>query len=316
MMFLFIIVISIVQGITEFLPISSSGHLVLTYNLFSIKGETMLLSIILHLATLISVIIYYRKEIWTLIKNPFCKTNKLLLTATIPTVLFVLLFKSTIDNSFSGNWLIFGFIITSLILGIADYMSPNTNKLSKFNYYKSETALMTTPPESNQNIKSRNHNIDYRRKQDTTPPSKNNYRIKYKDTKDITKVNIEYWQSVVMGVVQGFACFPAISRSGSTIASALIMKINKEDATTFSFLMSIPIIIASLFYEIIFPNPNNFSLNFGLVILAFILTSIIGFFAIRLMNKIVKSSKLYYFSFYLLALVFILIFAKFAVRFM
>lgn len=315
MLFLFILVISIVQGITEFLPISSSGHLVLTYNLFGIEGETLLLSIILHLATLVSVIIYYRKEIWTLIKHPLCKTNKLLVVATIPTVLFVLIFKGVIDNSFRGDWLIFGFIITALVLGIADYLSPNNKKVSKKAYYTTETSLMTNSPESTKNIKSRGHNLDYKRKQDTIQPSKNNYRPSTIKEKDITNIGVTYWHSAVMGLVQGFACFPAISRSGSTIASALIMKIDKDDATTFSFLMSIPIIIASLLYEVIFPSPNNFSLNFGLLIVAFVITSIVGYFSIQLMGKVVKNSKLSYFSFYLLALVFILLFAKFAVKF-
>lgn len=314
-MFLFILVISIVQGITEFLPISSSGHLVLTYNLFGIKGETLLLSIILHLATLISVIIYYRKEIWTLIKKPLCKTNRLLVVATIPTVIFVLLFKGFIDNSFGGDWLIFGFIITALVLGVADYLSENNNKVSKRDYFKTETSLMTNNPNSTQNIKSRQSNQNYAEGKGFVEPVKNNYRPKIIAGKDITNININYWQSVVMGVVQGFACFPAISRSGSTISSALIMKIDKEDATTFSFLMSIPIIIASLLYELIFPNQNNFALNFGLLIIAFVITLIVGYFSIGLMGKIVKKSKLSYFSFYLLALVFILLSAKFAVRF-
>lgn len=315
MMFLFILVISIVQGITEFLPISSSGHLVLTYNLFGIKGETLLLSIILHLATLISVIIYYRKEIWALIKKPLCKTNRLLVVATIPTVIFVLLFKGFIDNSFGGDWLIFGFIITALVLGIADYLSENNTKVSKRDYFKTETSLMINNPNSTQNIKSRQSNQNYAEGKGFVEPVKNNYRPKTIAEKDITNININYWQSVVMGVVQGFACFPAISRSGSTISSALIMKIDKEDATTFSFLMSIPIIIASLLYELIFPNQNNFTLNFGLLIIAFVITSIVGYFSIGLMGKIVKKSKLSYFSFYLLALVFILLSAKFAVRF-
>lgn len=315
MMFLFILVISIVQGITEFLPISSSGHLVLTYNLFGIKGETLLLSIILHFATLISVIVFYRKEIWTLIKHPLCKTNKLLLTATIPTVIFVILFKGVIDNSFGGDWLIFGFIITALILGVSDYLSEDKTKVSKSNYFKTEMSLMTNSPNSTQNIKSRQSNNSYENRRGLVDPAKNNYRPNTTKEKDITNININYWQSVVMGVVQGFACFPAISRSGSTIASALIMKVDKEDATTFSFLMSIPIIIASLLYELIFPSPNNFSLNFGFLILALVITSVVGYYSIGLMGRVVKKSKLSYFSFYLLALVFILLSAKFAVKF-
>lgn len=315
MMFLFILVISIVQGITEFLPISSSGHLVLTYSLFGIKGETLLLSIILHLATLISVIIYYRKDIWTLIKNPFCKTNKLLVVSTLPTIIFVFIFKKYIDNSFNGDLIIYGFIITALILGIADYLTPNTKKVSKNQLYKTETSLMVSNPNNNQNIKSRGSNNSYEINKGKIEPAKNNYRPKEIDKRDITNLNINYWQSAAMGLVQGFACFPAISRSGSTISTALIMKINKEDATKFSFLMSIPIILGSLIMELFSPSENNFSINFGFLLIAFTLTAIIGYFSIGFMSKMVKNSKLSYFSFYLLALVFILLSAKFAVSF-
>ena len=315
MMFLFVIVISIVQGVTEFLPISSSGHLVLTYSLFGVKGETLLLSIILHLSTLISVIIYYRKDILMLIKKPFCKTNKLLLVATIPTVIFVLIFKGAIDNSFNGDLLIFGFIITAILLGVADYLTPESRKVSKNNFYTTETSLLITPQDSTQNIKSRTNNKVYEENKGKIEPIKNNYKPKQIIENDITNLDINYWQSMIMGLVQGFACFPAISRSGSTISSALIMKIKKEDATKFSFLMSIPIIIGSLIMELFTPNKESLTINFALILLTFILTALIGYFSIGLMSKVVKNSKLSYFSFYLLALVFILLSAKFAVKF-
>ena len=99
MAYLIVILIGLIQGIAEFLPISSSGHLVVMYDIFNITDNTILLSIVLHIATLFAIIVVYYKDIMLLIKNPFCKTNKLLITATIPTVIIVLMFESVIDKA-------------------------------------------------------------------------------------------------------------------------------------------------------------------------------------------------------------------------
>lgn len=317
MLFLFIIVISIVQGVTEFLPVSSSGHLILVYKLFHINGETQLLSIILHLATLISVIIYYRNDILNLIRHPLCKTNKLLLTATIPTVVFVLIFKAFLDDSFGGDYILFGFIITSLLLGIANFLSESNNKKTKSSRYITETSLLITPPESDKNIKSRQTNIDYEKIKNTNiEPSRNNINPNQKTSTlpDICNMPISFGKSIIIGLAQGVACFPAISRSGTTISTGLMLGLNKETATKFSFLMSIPIIIASLLYEIIFPPTSSISISPILIILAFIITAIVGYFSLVLMSNVMKKSKLSYFSYYLLALVFIILTAKIFVK--
>lgn len=318
MLFLFIITISIVQGITEFLPISSSGHLILVYNLFGVKDETLLLSIILHLATLVSVIIYYRKDIWALITHPLCKTNKLLVVATIPTIIFVLIFKKLLDNSFGGDYIIYGFIITALILAIADYLSESGNKKTKSGQYITETSLLVNPPDSDKNIKSRQNNSSYERlKQTDIEPSRHNVSLnkKVKNENPILDLPLTYGKSIILGIVQGFACFPAISRSGSTISAGLMIKLDKETATKFSFLMSIPIIIASLVYEIVFNKSQPISMPAIYIILAFVITSIVGYFSILFVSEMVKNSKLSYFSYYLLALVFIILTAKFFIRF-
>lgn len=318
MLILFVIIISIVQGVTEFLPVSSSGHLILVYKMFGINGETQLLSIILHLATLLSVIVYYRKDILNLIRHPLCKTNRFLLTATIPTVIFVLIFKKFLDNSFGGDYIIFGFIITALVLGIADFLSESGNKKTKSGMYITETSLFITPPESDNNIKSRQTNIDYEKiKNADIQPSRHNINpdSKQKTTPDICNMPISFGKSIVLGLAQGVACFPAISRSGSTISTGLMLGLDKEIATKFSFLMSIPIIIASLFYEIIFPPTSNISISPLLIIVAFVVTAIVGYFSLKLMSEVMKKSKLSYFSYYLLALVFIMLTAQLFVRF-
>lgn len=290
------IVIGFVQGVAEFLPISSSGHLVLIYQLFRITDNSFALTIFLHMATLLSIVYVYRKDIVVLIKHPFCKTNKLLVVATIPTALVGLLLKKTITDSFNLNFIIFGFIFTALILGIADYLSERQVILS---------TIKDTATQNNLLLKYQSPVITV----------KNNMVVHEKapvfKEKDITNIGISYTQSIIIGLAQGLACFPGISRSGSTIATALMFKVNKSEATTFSFLLSIPVILGSMILAIFDYNQSSAKLSSASIIVACIISFVVGIFSIRFLNKIIKKQKLSYFSYYLLALVFVILFIKF-----
>ncbi len=117
------VILGILQGIAEFLPISSSGHLTLFQKIFGITEGTMFFSIILHVGTLIPVVIVYRKDIIELLKNPFQKYTYLIILGTIPAVIFALLFDNTIELLFSGGQLLgVGFIITGVLLTLSDKM--------------------------------------------------------------------------------------------------------------------------------------------------------------------------------------------------
>lgn len=258
--FIFLL-LGIIQGLTEFLPVSSSGHLVLFYDLFGIKTNTMQLSVILHLATLMAVVIYYRKEILTLIKKPFCATNLKIVTTTLITCLLVLFFKPIINRTFDGQYLFVFFMITAIILYISDNVAEKKQ------------------------IERRQKNLPI--------------------TSDIYNMNISYFQAVIIGVSQAFACVPGISRSGSTIATARIMGID-DCATTYSFLLSIPIIIGSLVMEV-FSGEMIFENNVFALIVGFVVAFVVGLFAIKLMVALVKQCKLIYFSYYLLVLATILV---------
>ena len=249
-----IILIGLVQGLAEFLPISSSGHLYVLYDIFNITNNTLLLSIIMHMATLMAVIIVYFEDIKLLIKNPFCKTNKLILTATIPTIIIVLIFEFLLDNIFGGNFVIIGFLITAIILIISEKLSrPDIS------------------------------------------------------TTNILNMNISYKTAVIIGISQGVASIPGISRSGSTIATALICNVNKNDATKFSFLLSIPIILASFLYELLKIKEASFEFGTIELFVGFITAFFAGLFAIKYMINYIKNKKLYVFSIYLFILSGILI---------
>ncbi len=268
MSFWILILLAIIQGLTEFLPISSSGHLVLLYDFFGIQNNVKLLSILLHIATLLSVLIYYRKELIVLIKNPLCKTNRKLAITTIFTCIVVLFIKPLIDRSFNGEYLFVFFIITAMLLFVSDYMAERRAVLSRTSNFKSENMKIV-------------NNID------------------------VTNMPISYKQAIVIGITQGIACFPGISRSGSTIAVGRVIGV--EDSARYSFLISIPIIIASFVMEILECGVGSLQVNIGALLLAMVICTIVGLLCIKVMTRLVAKNRLIYFSYYLILLSIILI---------
>ena len=108
--------LGLVQGLSEFLPISSSGHLVLFENIFGISSPGIFFEVMLHLGTLAAVVVYYRKLIWRILRRPLNRYTLYLLLATLPAVLLTLLFGDWIEAAFGGRFLGFAFLLTSLVL--------------------------------------------------------------------------------------------------------------------------------------------------------------------------------------------------------
>ena len=286
------VIIGFIQGVGEFLPISSSGHLVLFYTLFNVNQDTILLSVFLHMATLFSVLYVYRDQILKLVKNPFCKTNKLLVVATIPTVIIALLLKGLISESFDLNFVIFGFLITAVVLGVADYISENNCLITQNNGAKLHLV-------NNSKYVLKSNNVVICQQTSTT------------NLRDITDIGISYKQAFIMGIAQGVACFPGISRSGSTIATGLLLKGDKGEIATFSFLLSIPIIIGSMILSLFDISHSSLRIATSSLVFSCLVSFLVGIISIRLLNKFVKQQKLSYFSFYLIGLVFVILFFRF-----
>lgn len=238
--------LGIIQGLTEFLPVSSSGHLILFQKLFGLDGDLLLFNIILHIATLCAVVIVFRKRIWQLIRHPLNKTNLYLLIATAITCTLVIIFKNTIDRTLTHKILPVTFMITAIILFATTFVKPKEK-------------------------------------------------------------NIGYTSAIASGLAQAIAVIPGLSRSGLTISANLATGIKRESAAEFSFLMSIPIIIASLVYELI-DTGEKLSLEILPTSAAFLAALLSGIFAIKIMLHIVKKVKLYWFSIYLIALAFVCLF--------
>ena len=121
------IILGLIQGISEFLPVSSSGHLLVFHHIFGITTEDNLTFIIvLNMGSLMPLLFVFRKDVWALIKKPFQRTTALLIIATIPLVLVTLLFEDFIESAFHMvRWLPVGFIITGVVLLLSDKLKKN-----------------------------------------------------------------------------------------------------------------------------------------------------------------------------------------------
>ncbi len=233
------IVLGIVQGLTEFLPVSSSGHLVLLQNVFGMSEPQLFFDTMLHLGTLIAVVVV----LWNNIVDLFRKPIRLLylVIATIPAILVTLLFKDFIEHTFTGVYLGYGFLLTAIILTASEQLAGRVHK----------------------------------------------------------KRGINAGVSLAMGTMQAIAIFPAISRSGSTIAGGLALGVGRKEAATFSFLMSIPAILGSVAlqgYEIV--KENALPADIFPTLIGMVFAAVSGYFAIKFMIALVSKKKLYGFAIY------------------
>ncbi|WP_069649552.1 undecaprenyl-diphosphatase UppP [Caloranaerobacter ferrireducens] len=254
------IFLGIFQGITEFLPISSSGHLVLLQKLFGIDEGNLFFTVMLHFGTLISIFIVYFKDIVNIISefikfivellkdkkikinNEYRKLGIMIIIGSIPTALMGILLEDIFESFYN----------TTIIIGLALIF----------------TGILLWAAEK---IKS--------------------------GKKSIRKMTVK--DAIVIGTFQGMAITPGLSRSGSTIVGGLFMGLNKKNATRFSFLLALPATFGASLLELSKTLTTNLSDISFLIVIAGILSSCItGIFSIKFLIKVLEKGKLYYFSYY------------------
>ena len=130
------IILGIIQGMSEFIPVSSSGHLLVFHHIFNIEAEDNLTFIIvLNMGSLLPLLFVFRNDIWELMKKPFQKTTALLVIATIPLVIVTLLFEGFIESMFyMVRFLPVGFVITGVVLLLSDRLKNNSKDMDKISY--------------------------------------------------------------------------------------------------------------------------------------------------------------------------------------
>lgn len=269
------ILLGLVQGLTEFLPVSSSGHLMIFKELLGVDGEGFLdFTVTVHMATVLSTLIVFWAEIWALLKGFFkfkyndetdyiCK----IIVSMIPVFVVGMFFKDKVESLFGDtlNTVAICLLVTAALLFFSDFMS---------------------------------------KKKTGAPVVENNARN-----------GISYLQAFLVGLGQGCAVAPGLSRSGTTIATGLIFGVKREVMAQFSFLMVlVPIIGEQLLdiMDVVFDSAETAatsSVGAGALILGFIAAFLSGLFACKVMIAIVKKAKLSWFALYCLivsALIFIL----------
>ena len=271
------IFLGIIQGLAEFLPISSSGHLAILQEVLNVKGAGMVFDIMLHMGTLIAIFICYWKDIKKLfiegiliirdfciniarliknigkkdsekvkylnmVRSPYRKFVMLVIVSSIPTAIIGVLLKDIVENV-SSSMLVVGIclLVTSVLLTIAD-----------------------------------NCNVGNKRPR-----------------------NITYKEAGIVGIVQGLATLPGISRSGSTITACLLCGFDKSFAVKYSFIMSIPAVLGAVLLElkdfaamsVTWPELRNY-------LIGTLFAAIVGFICIKTMLVLVRGKRFKYFSIY------------------
>ena len=255
------LILGITQGITEFLPISSDGHLILVPALFGWERFGLGFDVVLHASTLAATVAYFRKDVWRLAKALFSRAAEqardkrlahFLIYATIPSVIIALAFEPLVDQvetlTMTTQVAIVGvfLLVTAALLGGAEFLA--------------------------------------RRVKSTT-----------NSAEDISLKN-----ALIIGFAQGFAVAPGLSRSGTTIATGVALGMRRDEAARFSFLLSIPIIAAATAKKILLDVivggealPPAFPLIVGLVT-----TAVVGYAAIALLLPYVRKHSLAAFAVY------------------
>lgn len=266
--------LGILQGVAEFLPISSSGHLALAQSLFGLEDVPLLYDIFLHMATLLAVTIYFWPKIWALLKcfgrwitkkqksdnqveisenDLLCPTDKIGQKTIIAIILTTAItgafgiFTSKLIPDLGVKFVCGGFLVTSALLIISSIMEK---------------------------------------------------RQSAKGPKEFTGISIK--QSIIIGIMQGFGTLPGISRSGSTIAGALFGGVNRSLAGEFSFIVSIPAILGAFILELKDLGEMSSSIGAAPIIAGCIASFAVGYFSLSVLMKIIKKGKLQWFAAYLI----------------
>ncbi len=269
------VLLGLVQGLTEFLPVSSSGHLEIGKALLGVEtSDDLLFTTMVHAATVLSTIVVFRSQIWDLLRGFFCglkdwkfakdesgksylvcndQTDYLLkvVLSMLPIMVVGLFFKDQVESLFGSIYIVgAALVVTALLLFFSDYASrPGRKSIFPANTYRN---------------------------------------------------GISYWQAFAVGLGQAFAVVPGLSRSGTTISTGLICGVKREVMAQFSFLMVLVPILGETFLEIVGGEFGASSVGALALVLGFVSAFLSGLFACKVMIALVKKAKLSWFALYCL----------------
>ena len=246
--------LAVVQGLTEFLPVSSSGHLVLAQTFFGIDpASAFIYDIVLHLGTALAALLFFRRDVADVLRGllppyrqapPELRAARrlllLMVAATVPTAVIGLSFKDFFEGLFaSPTAVVAALAVTGTFLVASSLLRPASLPLE----------------------------------------------------------HAPWWKAVLVGVAQGIAIVPGISRSGSTIVAGLATGLRREDAVRFSFLLFLPAILGATLLELRHP-PAGAGVPMSLAAAGFVAAAATGYLAILLVLRWTRAGKLWQFGVY------------------
>lgn len=258
------LLLGIVQGLTEFLPVSSSGHLMIVRDLLGVDGDGFMnFTVTVHLATVLSTVIVFWKPICKLLAGLFKfryndETDYVfkIVVSMVPIAVVGLLFKDKVEALFSDN--LFTVAVCLIVTAILLYLSDISGRRKK-----------AAPEEGS-----------------------------------VARNGISYWQALTVGLSQAVAVAPGLSRSGTTIATGLLCGVRREVMAQFSFLMVLVPIIGEQFLDLVKSLTGDAVLGGGLspvcLVTGFLAAFLSGLFACKVMIAIVRKARLTWFAIYCL----------------
>ena len=255
------LILGLVQGLTEFLPVSSSGHLAIGKALLGVEpAGDLIFEVTVHAATVLATIVVFRKEIWKLLCGLFKfkyndETDYIakLCISMIPVFVVGMFFKDEVEAAFNSMAVVgICLLVTALLLTLSDFLSKR----------KSSPSV----PEGNAVVQQRN--------------------------------GISFWQAFVVGIGQACAVLPGLSRSGTTISTGLISGVRREKMAQFSFLMVLVPILGETFLDVVGGDMAASSVGMLPLLLGFVAAFFSGLFACRVMIALVRKAQLKWFGLY------------------
>ncbi len=256
------VVLGLIQGLTEFLPVSSSGHLTIFKAIFGIDADNLSFEVAVHAATVLSTIVAFRKEIWNIIGgvfkfryNPQTEYFLKICVSMIPVFIVGVFFKDFVEDIFGSGLIIVG---SMLIL----------------------TAVLLTLGETLSNRQARRAATEGRE------PGR----------------EVGWWDALIIGIAQAFAVMPGLSRSGTTISTGLMLGVRKSSMAQFSFLMVLIPILGEAFLQLIGGDfaASTSGISALSLTLGTLTAFISGYIACRWMIRIVQRARLRWFALYCL----------------
>lgn len=281
------IIQGIVQGLTEFLPVSSSGHLAITQHIMGVTENNLFFNVMLHIGTLVAVIAFYYKLIWRLIKEFFAIIKDIFTK------------KFSFKNMNHDRKMIFMLIVALIPLFLLFAPIPGTDMKvkdfaevlsgdSKYFIVVGFSLLATSILLTLGNVF--------------------NKRLKKKEEKQGTlsqlgagKQSLTVLDAIVVGLTQVCAAvFPGLSRSGSTLAAGQLRGVNRQSALDFTFIMAVPSILAAAVLELsdAVSAPGGIGISIGVIIAGMLASAIVGYLSIVLFKWLLKTDKMIIFIVY------------------